>query len=232
MKIKYLISTALILMLVSLPVTAMPKLPAPPGAQVTLISKKMEVNGFLMQIRHFISNQDVESVLDFYRRHWPKIENDKPGYTETDAVPPWKIITRAKGKYLMTVQVMPKGDKSSTGYIAISILPDPGNLPIMGKDFPKMRGSTFINDIKSGDIGKKGRTLSLFNYYSTQRNASFYKDHYLNSGYNIEMDRALKAKSSHSIIFRKRNEHVSLSINETTKGFTVVVAQIVDEGFL
>jgi hypothetical protein len=219
-----------VLMFTSVNVSAKPKLPAPPGAQVTLMGKKMDINGFPMEIRHFVSNQRVEDILNFYRRYWPETEKGKPGYTETDAVPPWNIITRAEGPYLMTVQVQPKGHKGSTGYIAISKLPDPKNLPKLGKDFPKMRGSTIINDINSKDIKITGRTLSLFNYYSTQRNANFYKDHYLNKGYDIELDQAFKEEGSHSMIFRKRSNHVSLSINETTKGFTVVVAQIVKEG--
>jgi len=206
-------------------VNAVPKFPPPPDATVGRPGDAMVVNGITMDIRQFISRRSVEAVLQFYREFWPAGTEEKPGYTETDILEPWQIITRVEDGYLMTVQVTENGDSGSSGLLAISKLPDPENMPALGQGFPKMRGSYVINDIVSQDIGKKGRTLQLSNKYSVEHNANFYRNHYENYGWGVDMDQSVSGGDTQSLRFSAGNKNVTIIIHKTGKG-SIIVAQL------
>ena len=204
---------------------AAPKLPPPPDATIGRPGDAIVINGIAMDIRQFVSKKrSVEEVLQFYRDFWPQGTEEKPGYTETDALEPWKIITRVESGYLMTVQVTEDGDRGSRGLLAVSRLPDPENLPKLGKGFPKLSGSYVSNDIQSRDIGKDGRTLQMMNKYSVERNANFYRNHYENQGWGIEMDLAISGGNTHSLRFRNGKKNVTIVIHKSNKG-SIIVAQ-------
>ena len=191
----------------------------------------MVVNGIPLHVRQFKSKQSVEEVLKFYRQFWPKGTEKEPGYTETDVLTPWKIITRVEDGYLMTVQVTEQGDRGSHGLLGISKLLDPEqDLPTLGDGFPKMRGSTVFNDIESKDIGKKGRTLQLSNHFSAQTNASFYRDHFVNNGWIMDMDKTISGGNTHAQRFSNGDKNVIIVINKAKNG-SVVVAQTENQGW-
>jgi hypothetical protein len=231
MKYELIQNTALILTLLlafSQPVIARPDLPPPPRATLGKLSEKsMVVNGIPMDIRQFRSELSTERVLNFYRHRWPKGTEEQPGYVETDALPPWQIITRAEGRYLMTVQVAQEGTGSS-GYLAIGKLPDPNRLPDLGKGFPKMRGSVVTNEIISRDIGKKGRTIQIMNKFSVSSNTHFYRTYFTNRGWDIGMDREMSGARTHTLTFRDGNKNVMLSISGSIEKFTYIVAQTIN----
>lgn len=225
-----LIATVCLFLLSITAVQAKPRFPPPPDSTVTLIGDSMVVNGIAMDIRIFGSRSTPEEVLDFYRDYWPDGTEDQPGYTETNAMPPWRIITRVENGYLMTVQVQ-QAQKSdgSTGYLGMSRMPDlDEDAPVLGKGFPKMRGSYVANDIRSKDLAKKGRTIVLMNRASVRTNANFYRDHFLNLGWASEMDKEISGGNVHTLRFRNGNKNVSIVINRGDK--TVVTAQITKEG--
>jgi hypothetical protein len=227
MKLMIKISTSLtmlMLLILSGGSQAAPKFPAPPDASINLPGDGMVVNGIPMQIRQFISRKSVHDVLEFYREYWPKGTEEKPGYTETDILEPWQIITRVEDGYLMTVQVRENGDTGSAGLLGMSRLPNLDDLPTLGKGFPKMRGSTVFNDIESKDIGKRGRTLQLSNTYSVESNANFYRDHFTNQGWAVDMDKGFSGGNAHAQRFSQGDTNVIITINKTRHG-SVIVAQ-------
>lgn len=203
---------------------AAPKFPPPPGSKIGLIAESMVINGIAMDVRQFNSKRSVEEVLEFYREFWPKGTEEKPGYTETDALEPWLIITRVEEGYLMTVQVTQAGRKGSTGLLGISKLPDPENLPELGNKIPKMSGSKIFNDIKTGDIGKNGRTVALINDFTVENNANFYRDYYTGHGYGLDMDKTVSGGDSHAQRFSQQGDVVTIVITKAAEG-TVVVTQ-------
>jgi hypothetical protein len=221
-----LISTTMIALLVlwSSLVFAAPKFPPPPGSKIGLIAERMVINGIQMDVRQFNSKRSVEEVLEFYREFWPKGTEEKPGYTETDALEPWQIITRVEEGYLMTVQVTQAGQKGSSGLLGISNLPDPENLPELGKNIPKMSGSKIINDIKTRDVGKNGRTVGLINDFTVENNANFYRDYYTSRGYGLDLDKTVSGGDSHAQRFSQRGDVVTIVITKAAEG-TVVVTQ-------
>lgn len=206
-------------------VWAAPKFPAPPDSTVGMLGESMVVNGIPMHIRQFVSRKSVHDVLEYYRQYWPKGTEEKPGYTETDILTPWNIITRVEDGYLMTLQVTEQGDRGSHGLLGMSKLPNlERDLPVLGKDFPKMRGSTVFNDIHSKDIGKQGRTLQLSNQFSVETNANYYRDHYTNQGWSVDMDKGFSNGNSYAQRFSNGNRSVTITINKGKNG-SVIVAQ-------
>ncbi len=205
-------------------VLAAPKFPPPPGSKIGLLSESMVVNGIEMDVRQFNSKSSVEEVLEFYREFWPKGTEKQPGYVETDALEPWQLITRVEEGYLMTVQVTAAGSSGSTGLLGISRLPDPENLPELGKGIPKMSGSEVFNDIKTKDIGKKGRTVALINDFTVENNANFYRDYYAGRGFGMDLDKTVSGGDGHAQRFSQRGDVVIIVINKTAEG-TVVVTQ-------
>lgn len=205
-------------------VLAAPKFPPPPGSKIGLITESMVFNGVEMNVRQFNSKRSVEEVLEFYREFWPKGTEKEPGFTETDALEPWQLITRVEEGYLMTVQVTAAGRKGSTGLLGISKLPDPENLPTLGKKIPKMSGSKVFNDIKTRDPGKNGRTVALLNDFTVENNANFYRDYYTGHGYGLDLDKSVSGGDSHAQRYSQRGKVVTIVINKTAEG-TVVVAQ-------
>lgn len=212
------------LMLWSCLALAAPKFPPPPGSKIGLLTESMIVNGIEMDVRQFNSKSSVDEVLEFYREFWPKGTKKEPGYVETDALEPWQLITRVEEGYLMTVQVTEAGASGSTGLLGISKLPDPENLPRLGDNIPKMSGSKVFNDIKTKDIGKKGRTVALINDFTVENNANFYRDHYASRGYGLDLDKTVSAGDGHAQRFSQRGSVVTIVINKTAEG-TVVVTQ-------
>ena len=204
-------------------VFAAPKFPPPPGSKIGLIAESMVFNGVEMDVRQFNSKRSVEEVLEFYREFWPKGTEKQPGYTETDALEPWQLITRVEDGYLMTVQVTAAGRRGSTGLLGMSKLPNPEKLPKLGKNIPKMSGSRVFNDIKTQDIGKDGRTVALLNDFTVENNANFYRDYYSGHGFGLDMDKTVSGGDSHELRFSKRGQVVTIVINKTAEGTVVVI---------
>ena len=205
-------------------VLAAPKFPPPPGSKIGLIAESMVFNGIEMDVRQFNSKRSVAEVLEFYRQFWPTGTEEEPGYTETDILEPWQLITRVEDGYLMTVQVTAAGRKGSTGLLGMSRLPDPENLPKLGKKIPKMSGSRVFNDIKTRDPGKNGRTVALINDFTVENNANFYRDYYSGHGFGLDMDKTVSGGDSHAQSFSKRGEVMTIVITKIAEG-TVVVTQ-------
>ena len=202
---------------------AAPKFPPPPGSKIGLIAESMVFNGIEMDVRQFNSKRSVEDVLEFYREYWPAGTEKQPGYTETDALEPWQLITRVEDGYLMTVQVTAAGRRGSTGLLGMSKLPNPEKLPKLGKNIPKMSGSRVFNDIKTKDIGKDGRTVALLNDFTVENNANFYRDYYSGHGFGLDMDKTVSGGDSHALRFSKRGQVVTIVINKTAEGTVVVI---------
>lgn len=201
-----------------------PDFPPPPDSTVGRPAENMVMNGIPMDVRQFVSKRSVSEVLEFYREHWPEGTEEKPGYTETDVLDPWRIITRVEDGYLMTIQVTESGDRGSSGLLAISRLPNPGKLPELGEGFPKLRGSYVMNDILSKDLGKEGRTLQIANDYSVQHNANYYRDHYANYGWGKEMDQSISGGDTRSLRFSNGKSSVTIVIHKTSEG-SLITAQ-------
>jgi len=226
--IKTLMVTVLLAGLPAL-VLAGPKFPPPPKSSIGLLGDELVVNGIPMEIRQFATSRSLQDVVEFYVDLWEGNDKKQPDYGITQALPPWTIVTHVEDDYLLTVQVASDGKRGASGYLAISPLL-PKNQPRLGKGFPMMRGSLVINEVFSKDSGKKGRTLTFRNSNSLQSNVNFYRHHYKNKGWALEMENALFKGKAQTLRFRNSNKHVTLVLKDDA-GATIVTSQSVTEGF-
>lgn len=191
---------------------AAPDFPAPPRAQVQWVSSNMVYNGRVMQVRRFDSRLPARRVMEFYRNTWKDGSRDRPGFIESDAMTPWRMISRLTDEHLLTVQVMAEGN-DSTGYLTASSLDDMfDDVDKLGDDFPMMGGSKVVNDIKTPDTGKKGRTLFLSNEFTVNGNANYYRDYYDLRGWRVDMDQSPDMGKQHVLAFSKGRQQVNIVI--------------------
>ncbi|MBI2970348.1 MAG: hypothetical protein HYY36_06355 [Gammaproteobacteria bacterium] len=199
-----------------------PKLPPPPKSSVGLLGKDMVFNGIPMEVRQFQTPLSVAEVVRFYTEYWPKGSAREPGYVITEVMKPWKIITRADDGYLMTVQVR-SGASGATGFLAMSKLPDPDVEPQLGDGFPVLHGTHALNDVRTRDIGKDGRTLTFINDRTAEANAQYYRSWFQARGWTLDMDKA-PGSAAYVLAFRNGDKSVNIIINGRS-GRTYIVAQ-------
>jgi hypothetical protein len=201
---------------------AAPELPVPPKSRIGLLGEDMVFNGIPMKMQQFRSDLSVEEILEFYGETWPAGTEEQPGYVITDVLKPWTLITRSEDGYLMTVQVTANGS-GSKGYLARSRMPDSDHDARLGEDFPVMRGSTPMNDVRTKDAGKDGRTMAFVNDRTPESNADYYRAWFAARGWTVDMDKSPGSKG-HVLSFRNGNKSVNIVINGRT-GRTYIVAQ-------
>ncbi len=204
--------------------------PPPPRSTVGSITQSTTAFGMELSIRKFESSTGVDDVVEFYRKLWGDGE-----YAESD-LPPWRMITSRQDDQLYNAQVQVGGSKESWGYLSISDLPaklDSGKYQVRsGEGFPKMAGSEVVNDQLSKDSGKTGRTLLLFNDFSPSSNATFYKNHYRNKGWEKVMSQSTATRErGYALVFRHGAKEVAITIDELD-GKTSVVANEISKGLL
>ena len=193
------------------PLYAKPDFPTPKDAQVQWVGRNIEVNGIRSDIRAFHTKKSPEKVADFYREEWKEpVAKGMPGFTETDAMNPWHLITRLEDGYLMTVQYQEQDRGGTWGYLAMSPLPTKESWTEPGKGFPKMPDSTIVNENVSNDPGIKGRTLLISNRYSISSNVEFYRSHYQSLGWTVETDKELAPGKMHSLVFKSRRNRITM----------------------
>lgn len=209
-----------------------PEFPPPPDARVNWIARNMVYQGLPMQIRAFTTRDALEDVIDFYREEWDDGDDGGNGYIINKAAEPWVVISRIEEDFLMTVQVQTDTKKGAWGYLARSHLPTDNDKVVKRDDeFPRMGGTTTLSEMLSEDPGKTARTLMLKNEFDIRSNASFYRNHYGDSGWAFDIDKAV-ADRMHVFALRKGRRQVNLVIIAgvgADKGSRVIVNEVVNE---
>lgn len=201
-----------------------PDFPPPPHADVSSVGDDMLIKGRRTSVRMFVSDDEVEDVLLFYRDLWAEpVARGGPGFAAEDlALRPWRLLTRVEDGYVMTVQVQP-GKGGSWGYLAISRLPEGG----VGEAYdtpPSMRGSEVISNVEHSDPGRDATTTVIANGFSVRSNVSFYRDRY--SGWRLDMDRPLREGRVHAMRFTRGRRHVTITINGDDAESQVVINEV------
>lgn len=154
----------------------------PRAAVATAVSENMELNGLPMRIWQIHSKEPIEQTLKFYRETWAHpAAKGVPPYIENNAGK-WKIISRVEKIYLITVQLDSDEKKETTGILAISQL-EPPPQRVTTPDYPKLPGSTVLQELNNHDIGKDALTVVLENGYSVASNRDYYRKYYVAKGW-------------------------------------------------
>lgn len=202
---------------------------APPNAKLEWVTPDATTEGMQLRIRKFTAiSMSVDDVLKFYREEWVD------EFAEVD-MSPWKMIGTKQGKEYWNVQVQAGASGGSWGYLGVSDLPEileKGRTlgGKKGKGFPKMAGSTVINDNQYKDIGKQSRTVLLQNKFSVASNVSYYRNHYINNGWNAVMDRPSQLNGGHVLYLSKGSESLGMTFTRSDRK-TSVVANEVKHGY-
>lgn len=204
--------------------------PPPPKATVTSVAPSTTSMGMRLQIRRFEIKRPMESVLAFYRNHWE-------GEAKVTKFNGWTMIGSLQGDEYHNVQMKALASGGVWGYLSISDLPkrmekEKKYSVSTGKRFPMMNGTLVLDDQVSTDIGKDGRVLLMRNRFSPNSNRIFYKNHFLNKGWNVVMDvPAAPRDGAYTLYVSKGRESVAITINKV-EGETSIVANHVRRGLI
>ncbi|MFQ5658868.1 MAG: hypothetical protein ACE5GZ_00470 [Gammaproteobacteria bacterium] len=215
------------LVLASNTVTAKPpEFPAPANAGVVVVGKNITIQGRSMDIRQFSTRDHPDKVAEFYRQRWAEDEVGRgPGYTETDANPPWHIITRIEDGYLQTVQIQKADNGGSWGYLAMSKL-DRKAPNAQLSTVPHMQESQLLNHVHSSDTGQQGESMLLINNHSLASNVNFYRKYYRERGWREDMDQAVTRAKTHVLAFTNGRRKISIILTGDNNKTRIVVNRI------
>jgi len=186
---------------------SMDKLLVPEFVKAQIVSDGMNMNGMDVGIIQFQTDRKFAALEKFYR--------SEVGDIKIGEFQEWKIISWMKKKKLYTVQATYDELKKTThGFIAVSNLPSilkSGKEKDIGKGFPSLSGSEFINDIKATDLNKKSRTIWLTNRSSIANNINFYKNRYKSKGWDLEQVNVDESGGKGALLMRKGADELNLT---------------------
>jgi len=202
------------------------KLPVPDFVKAQVVSDGMNMNGMDMGIIQFQTDKKFAELEKYYR--------DEVGEIKIGEFEEWKIISWMKKKKLYTVQATyDEMQRKLHGFIAVSNLPSVvnDNKKIdVGRGFPSLGGSEFLNDIKANDLNKKSRTIWLTNRSSVANNIKFYQSQYQNKGWELQQINIDKSGDQGALLMRKGASEFNLTATKTPLMKDVnVVAVIVNK---
>ncbi len=198
------------------------KLLIPDFIKAQIVSDNMNMNGMDLGIIQFYTDKDFSALVDFYRQ--------EVGDIKVSEFAQWKIISWIDNKRLNTVQATYDGlQKKTHGFIALSNLPAIlKNKVSLGKNFPSLKGSEIINDIKATDLNKKSRTIWLSNRSTVANNIAFYKKQYRSKGWIVE--RVSQNPGQGAMMMRKGADEFNLTVTiDAILKDTNVIAVIVEK---
>lgn len=178
----------------------------PDSANAVVVASQIDINRLPTRIWKFHDSVPPEKFLDFYRKKWtspPK--KDSPSFIENTAAN-WKIISRAEDGYLIAVQVDATKLWESNGMISVVQLE--GALINAAQtqkipDYPKMSGSTVLQELVNHDPGKNALTVVLENRSSSESNRNFYKQYYEQRGW-VEIGSQVIGSSNQGILLLQK----------------------------
>jgi len=198
----------------------------PKFVKAQIVTDDMKMNGVDLGIIQFYTDRPFRDLEMYYRQQVGEINVSIAG--------DWKIISwlSDKNKKLNTVQATYDSFKKVThGYISLSNLPtylQNRKKKELGKDFPAVKGSVFLNDIYSTDMNKESRTLILNNSSPVRYNIYFYKNTYERRGWKVDQLSIGKTGLTGAMMLSKRGNELNITANKDAKTSltNIVVVQV------
>jgi len=198
----------------------------PLKAHVKIVSDSINVNGLAMNIWEFTSQDNVNEVLDFYKRLWAESPNDAlPGYIENE-LGEWLLISRATEGSLISVLLKSMPMNTSKGLVSVSKYGSRKSKPKLGRNFATLHGSDVIVDFQSDDLGKKSSTVIVENTHSTGANYDFYRSHYLGGGWRLLGTRLPLGSKGEALILKKGKKEIRIAIEKDRKVTRIVAVMM------
>lgn len=190
----------------------------PENAQTAWISNNLNQSGMVLSIRTFKSSDNVDDVLDYYRKIWFR-EGKIPGYIE-DEMMEWSIISQLRKEANVVLQVKSSDLGGTTGFLSIAKLD--GKTQSVDADFPvpdatEEFASTFLRE-NGADV----HTMTFITKQSIGITSGFYKEQLKKQGWLLASDR--KISGSNILLFNRRDDRCELVIQELNPEDTVIFA--------
>lgn len=201
-------------------------IPIAKNMQIQVVADELSFNTLQMGIVQFKTNNSPSSIVKFYKRA-KEIKIAEFDY--------WEVISWLDDEQLVTVQITYDEMQNLThGFIGVSDLPtkiksNKSRSVNIGKGFPSLSNSEFINDIKATDLNKISRTIWLSNNRSVLDNLKFYQRHYKSKGWSLDyIDN--NPKKSGGLLMRKGADELNLTAQiDLSTGKTQVITVLVEK---
>lgn len=148
----------------------------PPALRLETIGEELRVNGVPTRIWAFGSSQTPAELAAHFERQWP-------GELRRHRMPPWELLSRREGEWLLTVQLRAlPGRAGCSGFIAVARAFAPAARRARS-DLPLLPRTELLHDIEAEDLGRRSRTRILVSEQSAAQNLDFYRAHFRGQGY-------------------------------------------------
>ena len=194
-----------------------PKEIFPDGAHVKVIAETMKFNGVPMKIWEFTAIAEYNDVKEFYQRNWQLpsegLKPGAPGFQITEAEDGC-VISRADREFMITVQLKRvESGQSVKGNFAVSRLLSEANSAFeLGKEFPAMVGTEFINDIEAVDGQKKSRTIVATSDAPYKSVVNFYRSTMKRKGWFEQTEQLQPDNRGIALMFVSASKEMNISI--------------------
>lgn len=194
-----------------------PKELFPDDSHVKIIAERMKFNGIPMKIWEFTAIAEYNAVRDFYRRNWQLsaegLKPGSPGFQIAEAEDGC-VISRVDREFMITVQLKrAESGQSLKGNFAISkLLSESASEFELGKDFPAMAGTEFINDIEAIDGQKKSRTIMAVAGAPYKSVVNFYRSTMKRKGWLEQTEQSQADNRGITLMFVSPSKEMNISI--------------------
>ena len=206
---------------------SLPEFPFSKEMDVLVVADEMVVNGIKMRAYQFKTKDDEETVVEFYKKEW--------GKEMTDVLfGDWRVLSHKENEFLFTVQIEQGNHLLTHGTLGVTPIfemleySDSKLKKInrdIGKKFPALPGTKFINDIKSDDMGRKTRTLLFSNERSIKQNLEFYKNKMQAVGWTLLAPDTMKKSKFPALAMNRGEQQLNLSfVRESDLTYGVAVS--------
>lgn len=204
----------------SSPTKNCPTFPTTKKMKLQSVAQEMDFNGIPMTLYQFTSEEDMESILAFYRNSWAG-KGQGGRNAEEYPVGEWKAIATLRENCFYTAQVKPRG-RGSEGLLGLSAAPEKN---LVKEEVPMLPGTRVINDIAHNDSGKSARTLLLKNGFSAETNADFYRKNLSDMGWKVltNFQGSNRDTRANTMILKQGVREVSVTISQTGRDSNVLL---------
>lgn len=202
----------------------------PDDAYVKVIAETMKFNGVPMKIWEFTAIAEYENVKEFYQRNWQLpaegLNPGAPGFQITEAEGGC-VISRVDREFMITVQLKKaESGQSVKGNFAVSrLLREVSSAFELGKDFPAMVGTEFINDIEAVDGQKKSRTIVATSDAPYKSVVSFYRSTMKRKGWFEQTEQLQPDNRGIALMFVRASREMNVSISPENDKVNIVAVE-------
>lgn len=202
----------------------------PEDAHVKLVAETMRFNGVPMKIWEFTAIAEYDDVKEFYQRNWHSpakgLKPRAPGFQIIEAEDGC-VISRMEGEFIIAVQLKKAtSGQSVKGNFSVSkLLNEEGSVFELGKNFPALAGTEFINDIEAVDGQKKSRTVVATSEAPYKSVVNFYRSTMKRKGWFEQTAQLQPDNRGIALMFVNASKEMNIAISPENNKVHIVAVE-------